>query len=174
MTMMKLIGSLCLITACFLYSRCIYAQFKSYVEYLHQLYQYLYMIKGEIAYTRAPMDEIFQHMDTRFAEPIQSFNCNLMKQVETRNETNFQVIWEKSMELFLTEFHLKEKHKRLVTEFGQQLGQSDYETDIGSMKLILERLHSEIQIEESTMKNKQKLCNYLGIMTGLFIVILLF
>lgn len=169
----KLTGSICLITACTLYSRLIFLQYKRYIADLNQIYQILYRIRGEIAYSRSPLDDILYHIRNQFPEPFHTWLSNLMKQITLRKFAKFDSLWTERISEDLNTIRLKPGHRMLLAEFGQHLGSIDYETEAGTMQMVLERFKTEIQKEESTLKTKNKLCNYLGFMTGLFLVILL-
>lgn len=174
MLTLKLMGSFFVILSCACYSQLLNQQFQHQLDHLRLLYQVLYTIKGEITYTHAPLDEIFTHLEFHYTDLIQDWSRSVAAQIEEKTQHNFYTIWEQSITHYFAAYRLKAVHNKLLLEFGFQLDKADCDTKLGSLELILERFQEEIAHEESTLANKKRLCNYLGIMTGIFLVILLF
>lgn len=169
----KILGSICVISACVLAGFLQSLKFQRYVTQLQDLYHILFMIRGELAYTRAPLSEIFGVIKTRVQEPYNFWMSSMQRDIEEKGGDAFPIIWRRNLKNELQNLELKGPHKKLLLEFGNVLGQLDYETGLGTIEWYLDELKSEIIKERKELVTKKKLCNYLGFMAGLFFVIVL-
>lgn len=173
MIVFKVIGCICVLVSCTLYGRNVASRYHQYVQALRQIYLILFLLKGEIAYTRAPLAETIRQVNEQLQEPYNSWLTHLIQELNHRSANNFDSLWKETIESDLIGLNLKTEHKNLLFRYGQHLGTLDYDTEIKNLQLILERWNQEICAEEEGLKSKQKLCHYLGVLIGLFLVILL-
>lgn len=170
--LLRIVGSILVITACILYAYQQGRGYQRYVAALQDIYQIVLILKGEISYTQAPLGEVFHTLANRITKPYQTWFRGMESEVQYKSGTEFAVIWRRGVEEELKELNLKTGHKELLAELGNYLGQLDLKTGIGSMELFLERLKLEIEKERAELIIKKRLCNCLGVMVGLFLVIL--
>ena len=110
----------------------------------------------------------------RVQEPYRSWMLDLKRRVEARGGQSFRGIWEACTETKLKELHLKSRHMRELSEVGMYLGQMDVRTGRTSMQMYLENLGAEIEETRQEITAKKRIGNWLGVMSGLFLVIVLF
>lgn len=146
---------------------------QNYLDNMVYLRHIIYMLKGELKYTNAPLGEIFQRLSTRVKDPYRKWFRNMEKQIQKRNESDFQIIWEKGVDTCLSDIHLKTEHKRQITEIGECIGQMDQESECKNLELHLENLNQEINKMRNEIAGRKRIGNCIGIMSGLFLVILL-
>ena len=84
--MWKMIGSILVLTATsgagFLYGM----EQQDYLEKLLYIRHIIYMLKGELEYTKAPLGEVFGRAAVRAREPYRGWLHGLERQVERRKE----------------------------------------------------------------------------------------
>lgn len=171
--MQRLVGSFLIIfaTSCAGY---IYAERQqAYIEHIRYLRYVSGLIKGELEYTGAPLHEIFRAVGERVKEPYRSWLLGTADAVQTRDESGFSRIWNRCVDSGLSDLELHAEHSILIKEAGVFLGQADSETIVHSMQLYLNRMDLEIEKLREGLASKKKLGKCLGIMGGIFLVIIL-
>ena len=172
--MQKLIGCILILMSTaaggFLYG----VEQQQYLEKLMYIRHILELIQGEIEYSGAPLFEVFGKTANRVQEPYRSWMLDLKRRVEARGGQSFRGIWEACTETKLKELHLKSRHMRELSEVGMYLGQMDVRTGRTSMQMYLENLGAEIEETRQEITAKKRIGNWLGVMSGLFLVIVLF
>ena len=131
------------------------------------------MIKGELEYSQAPLSEAFGRISVRVREPYRRWLSAMEKQVENREEDAFLKIWMRSVDKYLKELHLKSEHSIQLKELGTYLGQTDGASESRNLQLYLGRLELEIEKVREGMASKKRIGNCLGVMGGIFLVVLL-
>ena len=171
--MQKLIGSVLIITATagagYIYG----AELKKYLEKIQYLRYIAGLLKGEIEYTGAPLSEIFFSVSERVKEPYKTWLRQTAVRTQSRDESGFSRIWNKCADHYLKELNLKKEHLLMVKEPGTFLGQLDRETFRRSMQLYLNRMDLEIEKLREGLASKKKISGWLGIMSGIFLVVIL-
>ncbi len=171
--MWKVIGSVLVLMATsgvgFLYGM----EQQEYLEKLLYIRHIIYMIKGELEYTKAPLSEAFGKVAIRVKEPYRGWLMKLERQVESREEDGFFKIWDRSIDRDLGELHLKKEHVIQLKDLGSFLGQMDSVSEEQHLKLYLERLELEIEKVREELGAKKRIGNYLGVMGGIFLIIIL-
>lgn len=171
--MLRFIGALLIITATtgagILYGM----ELQSYLEKLLYIRHIIYMLKGELEYSYAPLSEVFGRISVRVKEPYKHWLCAMEKQVEDREEDAFLKIWMRSMDKYLKELHLKSEHSIQLKELGTCLGQMDGASESRNLQLYIGRLELEIEKVREGMAAKKRIGNCLGVMSGIFLVVVL-
>ena len=146
---------------------------QEYLEILLYLRHVIYLLKGELKYTNAPLNEVFGRASHRVKEPYRGWFQVMAHQVETREGKGFFKIWIQSVDRCLGDLHLKKEHVMLLKELGACLGQMDSESESRNFQLYLERMELEIEKERTGLAAKRRIGNCLGVMSGIFLVIIL-
>ena len=148
-------------------------ELQEYLEKLLYIRHIIYMIKGELEYSSAPLSEVFGRISARVREPYRQWLGAMEKQVENREEDAFLKIWMRSVDKYLKELHLKSEHSIQLKELGTYLGQTDGASESRNLQLYLGRLELEIEKVREGMASKKRIGNCLGVMGGIFLVVLL-
>lgn len=171
--MLRFIGGVLIITATtgagILYGM----ELQDYLEKLLYIRHVIYMLKGEMEYSSAPLSEVFGRVSARVKEPYRRWLIAMEKQVEGREEDAFLKIWIRSTDRYLGELRLKSQHSIQLKELGTYLGQMDCVSESESLKLYLGRLELEIEKVREGLASKKRIGNCLGVMSGIFLVVLL-
>ena len=171
--MLRFIGGILIITATtgagILYGM----ELQEYLEKLLYIRHIIYMIKGELEYSSAPLSEVFGRISARVREPYRQWLGAMEKQVENREEDAFLKIWMRSVDKYLKELHLKSEHSIQLKELGTYLGQTDGASESRNLQLYLGRLELEFEKVREGLASKKRIGNCLGVMGGIFLVVLL-
>lgn len=171
--MQRFIGSLLIILATTGAGLVYGMELKGYLEKLLYVRHIVYMVKGEMEYSNAPLSEIFGRVSVRVKEPYRAWLRAMELQVENREEDGFTKIWNRSIDRYLGVLHLKSPHSIQLKELGTFLGQLDGSTSSKTMQLYLNRLELEIEKVREGMAAKKRIGNCLGVMGGIFLVVIL-
>lgn len=171
--MQRFVGSLLIIFATTGVGILYGCELQRYLEKLLYIRHIVYMLKGEIEYSNAPLGEVFGRVSVRVKEPFRTWLHVMEKQVENREEDEFAKIWNRSIDRYLKDLHLKSAHSIQLKELGTFLGQLDGDTSSRTMQLYLNRLELEIEKVREGMAAKKRIGNCLGVMGGIFLVVIL-
>ena len=149
------------------------ADLKKHCRELRILKQMLYMLRGEIKYTKTPLPEAFEHIAGRLPEPFASFLERTAEEMTHLDGQTFVELWQRQIRSRLGGTHLKKEEKEQLESLGEILGYLDLEMQLASIELYLEQLEIEIQKAQESLATKQKLYQSLGVAGGIFLVILL-
>lgn len=171
--MYRFIGGLLIVMsttgAGFLYGR----ELQGYLENLLEIREILYLIKGEMEYSGMPLGEIFARTAGKVKEPYRTWLCGMQRRMSRREDVSFQKIWKDGIDTYLAELHLKQKHVIRLKELGMGMGQNDRNSEGKYFQLHLERLEKEIEIMREGLASKKRIGNCLGVMSGIFLIIIL-
>lgn len=148
-------------------------ELQDYLEKLLYIRHIVYMLKGELEYSNAPLCEVFGRVAGRVKEPYRKWLKAMERQVARREADHFLKIWMRSIDLYLGELHLKSAHSIQLKELGTCLGQLDSSTESRNLQLYLERLELEIEKVREGMSSKKRIGSCLGVMSGIFLVVIL-
>ena len=171
--MQRVIGSVLILTATggagYLYGK----ELKNYLEKLRYFRFVVSMIRGEIAYTRAPLPEVFSEVAARVKEPYRKWLLMLARETESREEYGFLRVWNRCAEKGLRDLDLKYEHRILAKEPGTFLGSLEPETLDRAMQLYLNKVDLEIEKLREGMAAKTRIGGCLGVMSGIFLIVIL-
>ena len=148
-------------------------ELKNYLQKMRYIRYVAGLIKGELEYTGAPLAEIFRETGRRVKKPFSTWLVRMASEIDEREESAFARIWNRGIDRDLRELNLKSEHSILLKELGTFLGQIDQETAGKSMQLYLNRLDIEIEKLREGLAAKRKIGNCLGVMGGIFLVVVL-
>lgn len=171
--MQRVIGSVLVIAATsgigFLYSK----ELQNYLEKLLYIRHLIYLLKGELEYSVAPIGEVFGRISERVKQPYKKWLKAMEKQVENREADEFFTIWMHSIDQYLSELNLKPSHLIQLKELGCYLGQNHTVVESRSLQLYIERLELEIEKMREGIEAKRRIGSCLGVMVGIFLVVIL-
>ena len=131
------------------------------------------MLKSEIRYTKSPLPEAFGRIARRIGTPYDIWLMQLSRMLARKDQGNFASVWKRSVERYITESRLKKEDFEELKAFGRYMGYQDEEMQIWSIDLYLTRLDEKIAAERETLAQKKRLCHCLGVMSGMFLTVIL-
>ncbi len=172
--MLKILGSLLVIAATTLYGMKRAADLKEQYVQMEYVRQVFGKVQSEIRYARNPLGEIFSYIGRNAREPYGTWLQELGKKMEQRDGGAFPELWERSIADDLYCCALPRAELCRLEELGGRLGLMDIEMQVKTLELYLEQLTEAMKEVREGMRTKVRLCHCLGVMGGMFIVILLF
>ncbi len=171
--MQRIIGSVLIISATTMAGIMYGNNLKEYVKKLLDIRQILQMIQGEMSYTTAPLGNIFYDLSRKVREPYKSWLKSISNETEKREEDRFEKIWSKCTDRYLQTLYLKKEHYLKIKEYGIYLGQMDKTSFEKTSNTYMEQMDYEIQKLRGEIDAKRKIGNCIGVMSGIFIVVIL-
>ena len=147
---------------------------KNQLENMKYLQRIISLIQSEIRYSRAFLGEIFANIGQGVKEPYRSWFKEMSKKTNEFTGERFEKIWKSSVDNNLKVLNLPEHEFEALKSLGNQLGYADIQVQMRLMDLYQEHLERTIREVQGEVQTKVKLYHCLGVMSGLFVAVLLF
>ena len=141
-------------------------ELKKYLNQLEELKKLFCLMKCELEYVKLPLVELFERMESKVQQPFESWIGMLRRKLESREYGVFDNIWRETIEEELRESKLRAEDLEELKNVGKNL---EY---IDNLNLYIEQLEYRIMDMRKAYQSKRKLSRTLGIMGGIFLVIL--
>ena len=144
------------------------------LENMKYLQRIISLIQSEIRYSRCFLGEIFVNIGQGVEEPYRSWLCEMSERTNEFTGESFENIWKDSIETNLKVLNLPRHELKSLKSLGNQLGYADIQIQMRLMDLYQEHLEHTIREVHEQVQTKVRLYHCLGVMSGLFITVLLF
>ncbi len=165
--MQKVIGSIMVIVVCtalgFEKSRGLQMHLNS----LEELKKIFTLLKSEIQYVKAPFSEVFAKLSKKMDGIYKDWLLYVSEQLEKREKETLHEVWNASVYEYLKDSKLTKEELEELCDVGRTLGYID------TLELYLNQLDYSIETTREELKSKKKLYQSMGIMCGIFLVIVL-
>ncbi len=165
--MQKIIGSIIVIATCTAFGFEISRELQMHLRELENLRDVFVLLKKELQYTKAPFFELFMKIGKRMSGRYQEWLMELAKELEDCRGGPFFTLWKKQAEKYFSYGSLSKTELEELYRVGNSLGYPE------TIDLYLEQLGLSIQRTRGELKHKKKLYQSMGIMCGIFLVIVL-
>ncbi len=165
--MLKIIGSIVIITATTGIGFSKSKELQNHLNALEDLKKLFCLLRSELQYTHAPFAEVFSKISTKTSTSYREWLSNLSRSLMNKTRGSFWEIWCLSITEDLGESNLNEDELQELKNVGKNM---EY---IESLDLFIEQLEYKIKNTRESNRSKRKLCQSMGIMGGIFLVILL-
>ena len=169
---MKWIGAMLIIisTACIgLY---ISYRLEQRPKLIRQFESALQILEAEITFSQVPLQIAFQILSKQLPPPLKQFFSGLSEDMHAKG-TDFVPLWEKAVENLAKQTSFKRNEIEIIKQFGYSLGQHDYQQQQKQIRLALTHLDRELKTANDEQTKYSRLSKTLGVLSGIFIVLLL-
>ncbi len=149
------------------------SRLKERIGELESIRKLLLMLRGEIKYSHSTLSEAFYTIGKRLKSSYGVFLLKAAEEMDSMEGQTLAQIWENCVNGELKESALKKEDKEKLIHLGSQLGYLDTEMQISTIELYLEQVQEEIKNATENFKRNGKLYRTLGVMAGIFLVILM-
>lgn len=171
--MFKIAGGICVIIATSGLGVWMAGQWKEHLKAVEQLRRMIFMLKGEILYANAPLEEAFMHVGRKSGGMLGEFFAAVAGRIGQQQGEPFFTMWKEEIEGLGKQSGLSEKDKQELMGFGEHLGYLDCGMQERTILLYLEQLDITIDYLREHQREKSHLYTSMGIMGGLFLVIMM-
>ncbi len=171
--MLKVIGLGMIFFSCCGIGAAAARELKRRIRILWELEEGMRLLQGEIRYAKATLPEAFAHVGMR-ADPLcRSFFREMGDRTAQLAYRSVREAMQNCAAETLKNLCLKREDLERLYRLGEQLGYLDQEMQIKGIEGYLEQQKSVRKEAEKEYREKEKVYHCLGIMGGLFLVILL-
>ena len=136
--MLKLAGSILVITVSVLYGWQVRRELQEHVEQLVAMKEMFLMLWGEISYTMTPLKEAFLQIASQGKEPFSSFLLKAAEELE-ENESSMGCFWNRLVEQESNKFLFNEEERGLLQRAGENFGYLDGQMQLKNLEMYMEQ-----------------------------------
>ncbi|ADL08076.1 stage III sporulation protein SpoIIIAB [Thermosediminibacter oceani] len=170
----KILGAILVIFSSTMIGFIIAGYYQQRPRTLRNLQQALSMLETEIDYGQTPLPEALKNVSRSCDPEISKFLERVRQLLLSIEGFTAGEAWEKSLREFRSQFPLQESDFEILTSFGKYLGSSDKDDQIRNLKLTLSQLRQQEVLAVEEKQKNEKMWRYLGVLTGLTVVLLLY
>lgn len=170
---MKIVGCVLIITGASGYGISLSMRYGDRLRLLEQLRQMIFLLKGQILYANAPLDEAFEAIGSKMEGPLPALFEEVSKGIREQNSEPFYQIWKKAIADYDKETALSKEDRQSLAAMGEHLGFLDRDMQERNLLLYLEQLDLDIDYLRIHKQERSRLYTSLGVMGGMFLAILL-
>ncbi len=172
--MVKLIGIVCIIAGSTGVGMSCAQDLELRIAELAQIRQLVILLKGELRYMHQPLPEAFLHLSEKAASPFREFFVKAAEDMVERKGRSVENIWKQYLPECVSRLHITRQEIKELEKLGNVLGYLDVEMQINTLDYYLEQLEwSSTQAQEAS-RSRRKLYQYMGILGGAALSILIF
>lgn len=158
--MFKMIGGLLIVLACTSLGVEKSKELSRHRRELEELLQIFTFIQVRMECLKLPFDELFANMRSEWLS-------DLSRELRKHQRNTFEEIWISSIDLHFKDSYLTKSEFEELKQIGKHISRPE------AIRLYLTQLENAIQITREEEKEKKKLYQSMGIMLGLFLVLVL-
>lgn len=170
---MKLLGAVLVIAAGAGLGADAAGSFRRRLKLLEKLKLMVTHLKGEILYANAPLPEAFERTGRRSPGPAGTLFTEVAAELKRETGERFEVIWRRKAEEFVKKSVLSKKEREQLLQFGEHLGYLDREMQEKTLLFYMEDLEEAIAALRQQEPEKCRLFMSLGVLSGLFLAVIL-
>lgn len=148
-------------------------EYKYRVEELERLKRVIWHLKGEISYSRNALQEVCYQVAKRVENPYKSWLCCMAESLEKKGYSDLGKLWETETFVHFEDTHLSRTDVAELANLGYQLGYMDVTRQEETLKWYKTRLEETRKPLAEKLEERRRLCTTLGVMSGIFLAILL-
>ncbi|MCM1160835.1 MAG: stage III sporulation protein AB [Roseburia sp.] len=168
---MRYIGFLLLLTGCTGLGMCFVEDYKERIQVLSKIQKMLCLISDRILSEKDSLPEAFFHTGSRFEGKWRQFLREMYEETEKRNGKTLEEIWKEKSSIL--QGVIKERD---FPAFREAMKQTCFHTQAGQLSALKDyQMKMEEDLKELTEQKKEKCKLYqsLGIMSGILLIIIL-
>lgn len=142
------------------------------MEDLRSVQSIVFLLQGDIRYGNTMLAQALQNAAKRHGGRLSSFFMEVAEKLEECSGVSLYEIWKAAAEKHLKESSFSKKDKYLLEELGKNLGYQDKEMQLKSLEAYHLQVGDKLNALMSDMKEKTHLYRTLGVLAGVFVVIL--
>ncbi|WP_174613776.1 stage III sporulation protein SpoIIIAB [Virgibacillus ihumii] len=141
-------------------------------KHIRQIKSALQILEAEILYSQLSLKDAFMTIARQIPDPVSSFFEQVGESLEEKNTDLFQ-IWNYRLTELISSSALSGNEDEILKQFGRTLGQHDFDQQQKHIQLTIKHLDRELEDARDNQYKYGKMAKSLGLLCGLFIVLLL-
>lgn len=140
---------------------------------LERMRRMIVHLRGEIMYANVTLETAFWRTGKREEGKLSELFCSVARRLENEAGENFAEMWREEAETILKDTSLKRQDMEQLVCFGKSLGYLDRDMQERVIRFYLEDLELAIENIRREEPEKSRLFFGLGILSGLFLTVIL-
>ncbi len=140
---------------------------------LRSIRQILYMLKGEISYSLSTLPESLRVISGKTDRPFREFLSRVADRTENLEGQTMEEIWKEELQAFCRKTCLNGQDLEEWESLGARLGYLDRTMQLQLIDLFLMQWEEKIRRLEGESRTVCRLYQYMGILGGLLLAVLL-
>ena len=170
--MVKLIGAILVLVSSYAIGSLLALQVKEQEKWLKDMKTTLFLLLGELEYRQVPLPEALAIVGKRHGGRLAPFFRSLSGELSKKEGFSLQELWKKEAVTALKDCPLRTEQKEEFGDLGLYFMESDKDTRRSSLDFYLNRLEEDIVHLRENGADKAYLCRTLGMLGGIFLLIL--
>ena len=143
------------------------------VRQMREVKRIFLSLQQEIAYTMVPLAQAFERVADRSAGIFQMWFLEIGRELGKMEGKSVEMIWEECTCVYLKQTLLTAADKQILACQGSYMGQLEVNMQTSAIRLFLEQWEERISDATAQLANKKRMARSMGILGGVFLVILL-
>jgi len=170
--MIKLIGAILVLISAYAIGSLLALQVKEQEKWLKDMKNALFLLLGELEYRQVPLPDAMEVIGKRHGGRLAAFLQVLSEEMKKKEGYTLQELWHRVAEPVLRDCPLSKEQKEEFSELGLYFMESDKKTRREALDFYLSRLEEDIVQLREKGADKAYLCRTLGMLGGIFLLIL--
>lgn len=167
----KLVGAVLVLISATAIGFLLSMQIKEQEQWLVDIKMSLFLLEGELEYHQIPLPEALHLTGKKHGGRMQKFYLCTAEKLEKKEEGPLGYLWEKTAEEVLKSVPLKKEQKEGFMEIGRYLAEADSNVRKNALEFYFSRLEEEIVCIRETGREKARLYRILGLLGGIFLLV---
>ena len=165
--MFKVIGGMLIIFACAAFGVEKSRELSIHRRELEELQRIFMNIQTELEYIKTPIGELFMKLQKKVEGSCRVWLDFLVQNLTLCKWTSFEEVWTTSIDTYFKQSLLTKSELEELKQIGKHISRPE------AIRLYLIQLENAIQTTREEEKEKKKLYQSMGILTGIFLVLVL-
>ncbi len=170
--MIKIVGAILVLVSAYAIGSLLALQIKEREKWLKDIKTAIFLLLGELEYRQVPLPEALEIVGRRHGGRLENFFRGTAEELRKKEGISLKKIWQQTALPALKDSPLSKEQKEEFGELGVYFMESDKETRKNSLEFYLNRLEEDIVKLRDTGADKAYLCRTLGMLGGIFLLIL--
>ncbi|QKY69305.1 stage III sporulation protein SpoIIIAB [Lentibacillus sp. CBA3610] len=141
-------------------------------KHIRQMKNALQILEAEILYSQLPLPDVFATIAMQIPQPASAFFNKLDVSLRKHNVELYS-IWAEHVDVLMNTSALDANEGEILKQFGRTLGQHDFDQQQKHIHLTIKHLDRELDDAREQQYKYSKMAKSLGLLSGIFIVLLL-
>lgn len=143
------------------------------IRMLRGLQQALQLLKGELRCGRRTLTESLRNVSGHVDAPFSEFFSRIGEELARRDGSSAEEIWRENLDRYAGAYLMQPPERRALQRLGSVLGYLDMKAQLEALEECLGQLQLAEEEARGQAFGRRKLYRYLGMLGGMFLVILI-
>lgn len=171
--MVKILGAGLILFAAFAFGLQLKQKLAQHLKQLIGFKEMLLMLSAELSYLRAPLPEAFTHIAEQGKEPFGPLLLEVAGQMQEEQKRPLSEIWTEAVLRRRDTFYFTEEEFGILGGLSKNFGYLDVQMQLSNIALYVQQVEHYIEKASKELAVKQKMYQYLSVMCGLFLILIL-